>query len=69
MKLPHVAILVLAILLFTVIVQNTSITVVHILFWKISMSLILLILFSALAGFAIGFLVHHLTVCRSRDKE
>lgn len=69
MKLPHAAILVLAMILVTVIVQNSSVTVVHILFWKISMSLIILIFFSALSGFLMGLLFHHMKICRDEKKE
>lgn len=69
MKLPHALILILAIILVTVIVQNSSVAVVHILFWKISMSLIILIFFSALLGFIIGLLFHRMKILHSEKKE
>lgn len=59
MKPKMVAILILTILLVAVVVQNSNVAEVHLLFWKISMSMIILIFFVALIGFALGYLAHH----------
>ncbi len=59
MKPKMIAILILTILLVVVVVQNSNVAEVHLLFWKISMSMIILIFFVALIGFALGYLAHH----------
>lgn len=59
MKSKQVVAVFLAILLAVIIVQNSSVAVVQLLFWKISMSMIVLIFLSALVGFAIGWLIGH----------
>jgi len=53
------AIMILALFLVIVIVQNSDVADVHLLFWKISMSMIVLIFFVALVGFVIGYLAHY----------
>lgn len=56
MKSKQLLILVLAVLLVIVIIQNTGMAVVQLLFWNISMSMIILIALIALIGFIIGYL-------------
>ncbi len=68
MKLKMTAILVLAILLIVIVVQNSNVAEVHLLFWKISMSMIILIFFVALIGFALGYLAHHFLKGAKKDK-
>jgi len=59
MKLKQLAILILAVLLVIIVIQNSSVANVKLLFWTVSMSLIVLIFFVALIGFVMGYLVHH----------
>ena len=59
MKPKQISALVLAVLLAVIIVQNSSVAVVQLLFWRISMSMIVLIFLTALVGFAIGWLTRH----------
>ncbi|MCD4700872.1 MAG: LapA family protein [Candidatus Aegiribacteria sp.] len=68
MKPKMTVILILAILLLVIVIQNSNAADVHLLFWKISMSMIILIFFVALIGFAIGYLVHHFLTERKRNK-
>ncbi|MBN2588119.1 MAG: LapA family protein [Candidatus Fermentibacteraceae bacterium] len=59
MKPKQTLILVLAVLLTIIIIQNSDVAVVQLLFWRISMSMIVLIFSVALIGFAIGWLTRH----------
>ncbi len=68
MKPKMLIILILAILLTVIIIQNSNAADVHLLFWKISMSMIILIFFAALIGFVIGYLTHHFIMERKRNK-
>ena len=68
MKPKMFAILILAILLLVIVIQNSNSADVHLLFWKISMSMIILIFFVALIGFTLGYLAHHFIVERKRNK-
>ncbi|MCK4806645.1 MAG: LapA family protein [Candidatus Aegiribacteria sp.] len=68
MKPKMAAILILAILLLVIVIQNSNTADVHILFWKISMSMIILIFFVALIGFIIGYLAHHFITERKSNK-
>ena len=68
MKPKMVAILILAILLLVIVIQNSNAVDVHLLFWKISMSMIILIFFVALIGFVIGYLAHHFIMERKKNK-
>lgn len=47
----------LVLLILILIVQNTEVVSVRILFWELSMSRVILILLSALAGFGCGYLL------------
>ncbi len=68
MKPKMVAILILAILLTVIVVQNSNVAELHLLFWKLSMSMIILIFFVAIIGFAMGYLAHHFIGERKRNK-
>lgn len=61
MKPRIIACLVLAILLFVVLIQNTQIVTVRLFFWKIGMAQILLILLTMLIGFVVGYGVARVT--------
>jgi len=68
MKPKMVVILILAIVLIVFVVQNSNVADVHLLFWTISMSMIILIFFVALIGFAIGYLTHHFVIERKKKE-
>ncbi len=68
MKPKIAAILFLAIILIVFIVQNSNVADVHFLFWTISMSMIILIFFVAVIGFAIGYLAHHFVLERKNNR-
>lgn len=57
MENKNIAIIALAFLLVIILVQNTQVVSVQFLFWNISMSRIILILFVFLIGFGSGYLV------------
>lgn len=65
MKPKVVVALVLVALLLVLAIQNTAVVEVRLLFWTLSMSRALLILFSAVSGFAAGIAVMGLRI-RSR---
>ncbi len=66
MKPKMAIVLILFILLTVIVIQNSNAADVHILFWNISMSMIILIFFAALIGFVIGYLAHHFIMERKR---
>ena len=68
MKLKQVAILTLVLVLVIIVVQNSNVADVHLLFWKVSMSMIILIFSVALIGFVIGYLSHHFVLERRKNK-
>ena len=55
MKSKQILVLALALILVAVIVQNSDVARIKLLFWTVSMSMILLIFFTALIGFVIGY--------------
>lgn len=63
MKPKNIALVVLGILLLVVLLQNTQVVSVRFLFWKLSMSRIILLPLVMLIGFTIGFFVGR----KSRD--
>lgn len=65
MKPKVIAIIVLIVLLFIIMVQNTQVIDLHLLFWTISMSQIILIGIALVCGFVIGYLISMLTGKRS----
>ena len=68
MKLKQAAILFLVIVLVVIVVQNSNVADVHLLFWKVSMSMIILIFSIALIGFVIGYLSHHFVMERRKNR-
>lgn len=61
MKPKVIVILVLVILFLIILAQNTHVTTLHLLFWSISMSQIILIAFVLVGGFILGYLTAMLT--------
>lgn len=57
MKAKTIIILVLIGLFAIILIQNTQVVPMQLFFWKLSMSRIILVLFFALIGFVIGFLL------------
>lgn len=55
MKAKLVALLVLAVLLLIILVQNSRAVIFHVLFWNLDISLFLLIMFAVLIGFSFGY--------------
>ena len=55
MKAKLVSLLVLAVLLLIILVQNSRAVTFHVLFWYLDISLVLLIMFATLIGFAFGY--------------
>ncbi len=68
MKLKQAVILILVIILAIIVIQNSNVADVHLLFWKVSMSMIILIFSVALIGFVIGYLSHHFIMERRKNK-
>jgi uncharacterized integral membrane protein len=68
MKPKQIIALALAVLLFVIVVQNSEVAVIRLLFWKVSMSMIILLFLVTLMGFAIGWLTrHHVAERKKRD--
>jgi len=62
---PRTVGLALLILLFAIVVlQNTEIVDIRVLFWKLSMSRIILLVFALVVGLAVGYVV-----ARKRDRD
>ncbi len=61
MKPKVIVILVLVILFLIILAQNTQVTSLHLLFWSISMSQIILIAIILIGGFILGYLTSMLT--------
>ena len=57
MKFKDIIYLILAAAFFILLFQNTQVVSINFLVWKVSMSKIILILFSVMAAFIIGFIV------------
>lgn len=68
MKLKQAVILILVIMLVIIVIQNSNVADVHLLFWKVSMSMIILIFSVALIGFVIGYLSHHFVMERKKNR-
>jgi len=56
MNQKTIIILILIVLAFVILIQNTQIVEVQIFFWKVAMSRIILIAFMLIVGFGIGYL-------------
>ena len=61
MKPKVIVILVLVVLFLIILAQNTHVITLNLFFWTISMSQIILIAFTLLGGFIIGYLTSLLT--------
>lgn len=55
MKAKLVLLLIVGLLLAIIVVQNTEVVTVTLLFWRFSMSRVVLILVTGLLGFVLGF--------------
>jgi len=61
MKPMTIVILVLVALFVIILVQNTQVLTLHLLFWKLGMSQIILVPLTMLIGFILGFIVAKVT--------
>jgi len=61
MKPITIVILVLVALFVIILVQNTQVVTLHLLFWKLGMSQIILVPLTMLIGFILGFIVAKVT--------
>jgi uncharacterized integral membrane protein len=61
MKPMTIVILVLVALFVIILVQNTQVVTLHLLFWKLGMSQIILVPLTMLIGFILGFIVAKVT--------
>ena len=61
MKAMTIVILVLVALFVIILVQNTQVVTLRLLFWKIGMSQIILVPLTMLIGFIIGYIVAKIT--------
>ena len=61
MKAMTIVILVLVALFVIILVQNTQVVTLRLLFWKIGMSQIILVPLTMLVGFIIGYIVAKIT--------
>ena len=68
MKPKVIIILVLVVLFLITLAQNTHITTLNLLFWSISMSQIILLAFTLLGGFIIGYLTAMLSQKKQAKK-
>jgi len=57
MDFKKISLMILCVLLFIILLQNTQVVEIRLLFWKISMSRIIVLLLTLLVGFVFGFLV------------
>jgi len=62
-----IAVLSLVLVFVVVVLQNTQVVRIQLLFWSLSMSRILLLLFSLVVGFAVGYYVARRG--RGRDED
>lgn len=68
MNAKLVVLVVLSVVLLVIVLQNTETVTVKVLFWDLAMSRVLLILFTGLVGFVLGFVVAKLTDGRARSR-
>jgi len=59
MKPKQIVILILAVLLLIILLQNTQVINFHILFWTISMSQIILLILVIILSFSLGYFTHY----------
>lgn len=60
MKPKQIVILVIAVLLLIILLQNTGVISFHILFWTIRMSQIVLMLIIIILSFTLGYFTHYM---------
>ena len=58
MKPKNIIFLIIIVLVLIILIQNTHVITFQLLFWEISMSLIIFMLLIVLIGFALGYFVH-----------
>ena len=68
MKTKNIVILVLIILFFIILIQNTNVVTLRLFFWQIGASQIILIPIVLAIGFIIGYLVAKVTGNRNKGK-
>ena len=69
MKPKTIIIFILILLLLIILIQNTQVVTFHLLFWKISMSRIVLLVVTICLGFVIGILIHPLIFKKKKKLE
>jgi len=69
MKPKRIFLAIIAILLIIILVQNTRVINIHILFWTISMSQIILLFIVSLIAFLIGYFSHLLFSKKKRQNN
>jgi uncharacterized integral membrane protein len=69
MKTKAIVISVLIALFVIILIQNTQVITLHLFFWKIGMSQIILIPLTMLIGFVVGYIVAKLTGNQHRRKK
>ena len=67
MKPKLIIMLIVTLLFFIILAQNTNVVSFHLLFWRITMSHFLLIAFSVITGFVIGYLTFLLSAAKNRS--
>ena len=68
MKTKTIIILVLIVLFIIILIQNTQVVTLHLFFWKVGMSQIILIPVTMAIGFVVGFIVAKVTGNRDKRK-
>ncbi|MCF7885798.1 MAG: LapA family protein [Candidatus Marinimicrobia bacterium] len=58
MKTRQIFIVIISLLLLIILLQNTQVVNFHLLFWKISMSQIILLFLVSIISFIIGYFTH-----------
>ncbi len=69
MKIRSIVVIILAIIALVLIVQNTQVVPIQLLFWRLWMSRIVLILLMLAIGFGIGFVLAKLTGRKGKKTE
>lgn len=62
MELKKIIILTGVLLLLVLSLQNVQVVTIHIFFWEINMSLVVMLFLMILIGFAIGFVARPMTI-------
>lgn len=69
MKAKTIVILVLIVLFVIILIQNTQVVTLHLFFWKVGMSQIILIPLTMVIGLVIGFIVAKVTGNHHKGKK